>query len=88
MMTSPATYPWNTSASHPINRASRAPRIPTTRPFHDQGCLARQPQLKIVASPWTAPAWMKENNDWYSKGWGGALLSTNYDAFARYMVKY
>jgi glucosylceramidase len=50
--------------------------------------LARQPQLKIVASPWTAPAWMKENNDWYSKGWGGALLSTNYDTFARYMVKY
>ena len=53
--------------------------------------LARQPQLKIVASPWTAPAWMKDNNDWYSKGSngrGGSLLPTNYDTFARYMVKY
>ena len=55
--------------------------------------LARQPQLKIVASPWTAPAWMKDNNDWYGKdmngnGRGGSLLQTNYDTFARYMVKY
>ena len=26
--------------------------------------------FKIVASPWTAPPWMKDNNDWY----GGKLL--------------
>jgi glucosylceramidase len=50
--------------------------------------LARQPQLKILASPWTAPAWMKDNSDWYGKGKGGALLPEHYDTFARYMVKY
>jgi glucosylceramidase len=50
--------------------------------------LVRQPQLKIVASPWTAPAWMKDNNDFYSKGKGGSLLPEHYDTFARYMVKY
>jgi len=32
--------------------------------------LARQPQLKIVASPWTGARWMKDNNDWYGKGQG------------------
>jgi len=50
--------------------------------------LVRQPQLKIVASPWSAPSWMKDNNDWYGKGKGGSLLPAQYDTFARYMVKY
>ena len=50
--------------------------------------LARNPQLKVVASPWTAPAWMKDNQDWYGQGRGGRLLPEHYDTFARYMVKY
>ncbi len=50
--------------------------------------LSRQPDLKIVANPWTAPAWMKDNQDWYGKGKGGSLLPEHYDTFARYMVKY
>lgn len=50
--------------------------------------LARQPHLKIVASPWTAPAWMKDTQDWYGHGKGGTLLPEHYDTFARYMVKY
>lgn len=53
-----------------------------------QDALARNPGLKVVASPWTAPAWMKDNHDWYGQGRGGALLSEHYDTFARYMVKY
>ena len=50
--------------------------------------LTRQPDLKLVASPWTAPAWMKDNQDWYGKGKGGSLLPEHSDTFARYMVKY
>ena len=50
--------------------------------------LARQPKLRIVASPWTAPAWMKDNQDWYGQGRGGSLLPEHHDTFARYMVKY
>ncbi len=53
-----------------------------------QDALARQPRLKILASPWTAPAWMKDNGDWYGKGKGGSLLPEHYDTFASYMVKY
>ena len=50
--------------------------------------LARNPQLKIVASPWSAPAWMKDNQDWYGQGKGGRLLPEHHDTFARYLVKY
>ncbi|MFZ1614186.1 MAG: glycoside hydrolase family 30 beta sandwich domain-containing protein [Holophaga sp.] len=50
--------------------------------------LTRQPDLKLIASPWTAPAWMKDNHDWYGHGKGGKLLPEHYDTFARYMVKY
>ncbi len=50
--------------------------------------LAREPGLRLVASPWTAPAWMKDNGAWYGEGRGGALLPRHYDTFARYMVRY
>ena len=52
--------------------------------------------LKIVASPWTAPAWMKDIEDWFirpveSNGWNGTggVLKEQYKAtFAQYFVKY
>ncbi|BDU71868.1 glycoside hydrolase family 30 protein [Mesoterricola silvestris] len=50
--------------------------------------LAREPALRIVASPWTAPAWMKDNQDFYGAGRGGTLLPRHHDTFARYMVRY
>ena len=40
--------------------------------------------FKIVASPWTAPPWMKDNNDWR----GGKLLPEYYDCWALYFSKY
>src|SRR6056297_24294 len=40
--------------------------------------------FKIVASPWTAPPWMKDNNDWC----GGKLLSEYYKSWALYFSKY
>ncbi len=40
--------------------------------------------FKILASPWTAPPWMKDNNTWN----GGQLKPEYYSAFARYIVKY
>ena len=47
-------------------------------------------EWKLVASPWTAPAWMKDNKQFFDKKkrYGGALLPEYYDAFARYYVKY
>ena len=53
-----------------------------------QDALTREPRLKVVASPWTAPAWMKDNQDWYGQGVGGTLLPQHQDTFARYMATY
>jgi glucosylceramidase len=46
--------------------------------------LAINPGLKILACPWSAPAWMKTNN----KVKGGNLKPEYYGAFAKYFVKY
>lgn len=40
--------------------------------------------FKIIASPWTAPPWMKDNNDWM----GGKLLPKYYDSWALFFSKY
>lgn len=40
--------------------------------------------FKIIASPWTAPPWMKTNQDWN----GGELLLDHYPTFALYISKY
>jgi glucosylceramidase len=40
--------------------------------------------FKIIASPWTAPPWMKDNNDWR----GGKLLPQYRQTWALYFEKY
>lgn len=40
--------------------------------------------FKIIASPWTAPPWMKDNNKWV----GGKLLPEFYDTWALFFSKY
>ncbi len=40
--------------------------------------------FRIVASPWTAPPWMKDNNEWF----GGKLKEEYYPVWARYFSKY
>ncbi|MFK7969682.1 MAG: glycoside hydrolase family 30 beta sandwich domain-containing protein [Bacteroidia bacterium] len=40
--------------------------------------------FKILSSPWTAPPWMKDNNDWM----GGKLLPEYYDTWALFFSKY
>lgn len=42
------------------------------------------PNIKILATPWSAPRWMKTNNSWI----GGSLQTQYYAAYARYFVKY
>ena len=45
--------------------------------------LAINPELKLLASPWSPPAWMKTNGS--SKG--GSLRPEFYPAYAQYFVK-
>ncbi len=42
------------------------------------------PAIKIIATPWSAPAWMKDNNSLI----GGTLQGKYYQAYADYFVKY
>ena len=46
--------------------------------------LAINPSIKIMGSPWSAPAWMKDNKN--SKG--GSLEPKYYSVYAKYFVKY
>jgi glucosylceramidase len=43
-----------------------------------------QPHLKIIASPWSAPSWMKTNG----ASMGGHLDQKYYGVYAQYFVKY
>jgi glucosylceramidase len=40
--------------------------------------------FRILSSPWTAPPWMKDNNNWV----GGKLLPEYYDTWALFFSKY
>ena len=46
--------------------------------------LAINPKIKILASPWSAPLWMKTTG----KAQGGVLLPEDFPAYAKYFVKY
>ncbi|HSK13920.1 MAG TPA: glycoside hydrolase family 30 beta sandwich domain-containing protein [Phnomibacter sp.] len=46
--------------------------------------LAISPNMKLMASPWSAPAWMKTNGSTI----GGSLLPAYYSVYAQYFVKY
>ncbi|UZT98166.1 glucosylceramidase [Chryseobacterium fluminis] len=46
--------------------------------------LAINPNIKILATPWTAPVWMKTNEN----SVGGSLKPEYYNVYAQYFVKY
>jgi glucosylceramidase len=46
--------------------------------------LTLNPGIKIIATPWSAPAWMKTNNN----AKGGNLKTELYPVYANYFVKY
>ena len=51
--------------------------------------LRINPDVKIIAAPWTAPLWMKidrYSNEPYSKWAGGRLNPDYYDEYAQYLV--
>ena len=53
-------------------------------PFIKEAMAASKDGFKIFGSPWTAPPWMKDNNDWV----GGKLLPEYYDTWALFFSKY
>ena len=59
--------------------ADRANRLPVV-----QRALAINPSLKVMASPWSAPAWMKTNGKLIK----GSLRPDAYEPFAEYLARY
>jgi glucosylceramidase len=46
--------------------------------------VAINPAIKIMATPWSPPVWMKDNKSFV----GGSLLPQYYSVYAQYFVKY
>ncbi len=46
--------------------------------------VAINQSIKIIAAPWSAPTWMKDNNNSVA----GSLLPAYYNVYAQYFVKY
>ncbi len=59
--------------------ANQRDLIPTLRE-----ALAINPQLRLIASPWSAPAWMKTSANLI----GGSLLEQYEGAYAAYLLRY
>ena len=53
-------------------------------PMIKDAMKASKDGFKILASPWTAAPWMKDNNKWV----GGKLLPKYYDTWALFFSKY
>ncbi|TWT19212.1 glycosyl hydrolase [Luteimonas marina] len=66
-----------------LRHFSIAPNLDDVVPVARQA-LAINPRLRIMASPWSAPAWMKDSGSLVK----GRLLPRYYDAFARYLLRY
>ena len=69
----------DTALEHFSIDVDRVDRLPVLR-----RALALNPQLAIVASPWSAPAWMKSSGSLIQ----GTLRRDAYDAFADYFVRF
>jgi len=53
-----------------------------------QQALALQPGLRILATPWSPPAWMKSNGSLDNRAHHGTLLSSAGEAWATYLVRF
>lgn len=53
-----------------------------------QEILTINPKVKVLAVPWTAPVWMKENTSGHGGYMGGTLRTTYYELYAEYFLKY
>lgn len=49
-----------------------------------KGALGLNPNIKVLATPWSAPAWMKTGGSLF----GGSLSGNQYQTFANYFVKF
>lgn len=79
-----ATYSYNDGGPDPeLTRFSIDPDREYILPRVKEA-LAVNPQIKVMASPWSPPGWMKSSGDLI----GGTLLNVYYQSNADYFVKF
>lgn len=79
------TYAYaNTEGDINLEDFSIEPDLDDLVPLIQDALAVPGAEFKIIASPWTAPPWMKDNNEWY----GGSLKSEFYPTWALYFSKY
>ncbi len=66
-----------------LNRFSLSPDMTNLVPLLKE-ILAINPNIKMIATPWSAPVWMKDNGSFV----GGNLQPQYYGVYAQYFVKY
>lgn len=81
----PFTYDDMPAGQTDINLANfnLAPNMTNLIPLLKE-IITINPSIKIIAAPWSAPIWMKDNNSFI----GGSLQPQYYGAYAQYFVKY
>ncbi len=67
-----------------LENFSLAPSKDDLIPMIKDAMATSKEGFRIIASPWTAPPWMKDNNDWR----GGKLLPAYNSTWALYFSKY
>lgn len=82
---SSAPYTYVTEKDSSLASFSIAHDMQYKVPFIQQAIAAAGGNLPLFASPWSPPAWMKDNNDLLH---GGKLLPQYYQAWANYYVKF
>lgn len=76
------------TSEHPFIKNDSYDLLPMIKEALDIKSSQQENDLRIIASAWTAPPWMKDINDWYISGYGGVLNDEHKGLYADYLVKY
>jgi glucosylceramidase len=82
---SSASYTYVAEGDQELNSFNIAPDLKFRVPFIKEVLAVAGKQMSLFISPWSPPAWMKDNNDMLH---GGKLKPEYYDAWARYYAKF
>ena len=82
---SSASYTYVKEGDKELRSFDVAPDLKYRIPFIRQAIAAAGGELPLFVSPWSPPAWMKDNNDMLH---GGKLKKEFYQAWADYYVKF
>jgi glucosylceramidase len=82
---SSASYTYVADGDQELKSFNIAPDLKYRIPFIKEVLAVAGKQMSLFVSPWSPPAWMKDNNNMLH---GGKLKPECYDAWARYYVKF